>query len=69
MPGGVQMAENAESRVRAGTGLSTLEGRPRGGPEAATAALAPLGGEPPALVMVFATPRYDLPRSWRASAP
>jgi hypothetical protein len=31
------------------------------GQEAAAQAMAPLAGEPPALVLVFATPRFDLP--------
>ncbi len=59
-------------RIRAGTGMSCAQDSGAAGREAAGAALAAyaastalaaggLGGEPPALVMVFTTPRYDLP--------
>jgi len=49
------------ARIRAGTGLSTETDSRKAGEQAARAAVAPLGGEPPALVMVFTTPRYELP--------
>jgi hypothetical protein len=49
-------------QVRAGTGLSGDRDAFEAGRVAATAALAPLAGEPPALVLAFATPRYDLAR-------
>jgi hypothetical protein len=48
--------------VRAGTGLSREADSTRAGRAAATAALGPLGGEKPALVFVFTSPRYDLPQ-------
>lgn len=44
-----------------GTGLSRAERAEDAGREAALAALGTLKGEPPALVIVFTTPRYDLP--------
>ncbi|MDR3570363.1 MAG: FIST N-terminal domain-containing protein [Syntrophobacteraceae bacterium] len=47
-------------KVRAGTGMSTAPEAARAGREAARAALAVLCEEPPALVMVFTTPRYNL---------
>lgn len=48
-------------KTRAGTGVSTGQDSYASGREAALAAVAPLGGEAPALVIVFTTPRYDLP--------
>ncbi len=48
--------------LRAGTGLSREADSHAAGRQAATAALAPLAGEAPALVVVFTTPRYDLPQ-------
>lgn len=48
-------------KVRAGTGLSEARDAVEAGREAATAAVAALAGESPALVIVFTTPRYDLP--------
>jgi hypothetical protein len=48
-------------RVQAGTGKSTAVDSTAAGQEAAHAAIASLLGEPPALVIVFTTPRYDLP--------
>jgi hypothetical protein len=47
-------------KVRAGTGMSGAQDAYTAGREAATAAVAALAGEPPALVIVFTTPRYDL---------
>ena len=47
-------------KVRAGTGMSRARDASEAGREAASAALASLAGEPPALVIVFTTPRYDL---------
>ncbi len=55
------MTEHASPRVRVGTGLSRSKDAFEAGKAAALDAVGPLGGEPPALVMVFATPRYDLP--------
>lgn len=49
-------------KVRAGTGWSTAQDAEDAGREAAVAALGALEGEKPALVMVFTSPRYDLPR-------
>ena len=48
-------------KVRAGTGISKAQDSAEAGKEAAAAAVAALAGEPAALVMVFTTPRYDLP--------
>ena len=48
-------------KIRAGTGLSQVRDAVEAGREAATAAVAGLAGEPPALVIVFTTPQYDLP--------
>lgn len=48
-------------KVRAGTGMSTARDGADAGREAALAAVAGLGGQPAALVIVFTTPRYDLP--------
>lgn len=48
-------------KVRAGTGVSKARDAVEAGREAATAAVAGLAGESPALVVVFTTPRYDLP--------
>ncbi|MDQ1289500.1 MAG: hypothetical protein QG622_3066 [Actinomycetota bacterium] len=54
------------SRLRAGTGNSALADAAAAGREAATAALAGLGGEPPALVIVFASIRYEVEALLRA---
>jgi hypothetical protein len=48
-------------RVSAGTGASTGNDAFESGREAASRAVAELCGEEPALVIVFTTPRYDLP--------
>lgn len=48
-------------KVRAGTGLSTARDALQAGREAAGEALVPLAGAPPALVVVFTTPRHNLP--------
>ena len=48
-------------RARAGTGASELQNAYEAGKQAATSAIAELGGEKPALVLVFSTPAYDLP--------
>jgi hypothetical protein len=50
-----------QAPLRAGTGTSGAEDAFEAGKAAAAAAVARLAGEPPALVMVFTTPRYDLP--------
>ena len=50
-----------EPTLRAGTGVSRAPEGAAAGREAAAAAVAQLGGAPPALVMVLTTPRYDLP--------
>lgn len=49
-------------RLRAGKGSSSLTDAQEAGRAAAAEALAELGGEAPAMVFVFTTPRYDLPR-------
>jgi hypothetical protein len=49
------------SKVRAGTGVSRGRDSRQSGREAALAAVSTLQGESPALVLVFTTPRYDLP--------
>jgi len=49
-----------DQRVRAGTGTSGAREGGTAGREAAEAAVAALGGEAPALVVVYTTPRYDL---------
>jgi hypothetical protein len=56
------MSQVRGSQVRAGTGLSRSADAFEAGRASAVAALAPLAGEPPELVLVFCTPRYDLPR-------
>lgn len=48
------------SNVRAGTGFSREMDAEQAGRAAASAAIAPLHGESPGLVLVFTTPRYDL---------
>jgi hypothetical protein len=48
-------------KARAGTGVSRVQDAFEAGSSAAAAAVASLGGEPPALVMVFTAPRYDPP--------
>lgn len=48
-------------KMRSGTGISRMRDAAEAGREAAAAAVAGLAGEPPALVIVFTTPRYDLP--------
>ena len=48
-------------KMRAGTGISKAREATAAGREAATAAVMGLAGEAPALVIVFTTPRYDLP--------
>ncbi|MEJ2041577.1 MAG: FIST N-terminal domain-containing protein, partial [Desulfosarcinaceae bacterium] len=47
-------------KLRAGTGISTATDASEAGREAAAAATASLGGEPPALVVVFTKPGYNL---------
>ncbi len=49
------------STIVAGTGLSRERDARQAGREAALAAVSGLAGEAPALVVVFTTPRYDLP--------
>jgi hypothetical protein len=46
--------------LRTGIGISKAQDADEAGRAAASAALAELTGEPPALIMVFCTPRYDL---------
>jgi len=48
-------------RARAGTGSSRAQDAFEAGRAAAASAVAGLAGEPPALTMVFTTPRYELP--------
>ena len=48
-------------KIRAGTGFSIANDAVEAGKEAASAAIASLGGESPALFIVFTSPRYDLP--------
>jgi hypothetical protein len=48
-------------KIRAGTGLSVARETVEAGREAASAAMAGLAGETPALIIVFTSPRYDLP--------
>jgi len=48
-------------RVRAGIGVSRAQESLEAGQEAARTAVAALAGEPPALVIVFTTHRYNLP--------
>ena len=48
-------------KIRAGTGMSTAADAAEAGRQAALAAVQALAGKSPALVMVFTTPRYDLP--------
>jgi hypothetical protein len=56
------MEKITQMKVRAGTGKSSkLQDAAEAGREAAAAAVAALDGESPALVVVFTTPRYDLP--------
>ena len=50
------------ARVVAGTGMSRQEDSFEAGRDAARQALSPLGGETPALIMVFTTPRYNIDR-------
>ncbi|MHC1727022.1 MAG: FIST signal transduction protein [Syntrophobacteraceae bacterium] len=47
-------------KVLAGTGMSSAREAIEAGREAASAAVSALAGEPPALVVVFTTPRYNL---------
>jgi hypothetical protein len=54
------VGSGSSSKLRAGTGLSKGKDSFQSGQEAATAALHALQGDAPALVFVFATPRYDL---------
>lgn len=55
------MSTDVHLRVRAGIGTSEDPDARQAGKEAATTALAELGGEPPALVIVYVSVRYDLP--------
>jgi hypothetical protein len=48
-------------KVNSGTGMSRAQEANVAGREAANAAVAALAGEQPALVVVFTTPRYNLP--------
>jgi hypothetical protein len=47
-------------RIQAGTGISKALDAVEAGREAAAAAVSALAGEPPAVIIVFTTPRYDL---------
>ena len=47
-------------KLRSGTGMSMAKDAIEAGREAANTAVAALAGEPPALVIVFTTPRYNL---------
>lgn len=51
----------AAAAIRVGTGACQMKDAYQAGREAASQAVGALGGAPPALVMVFATPRFDLP--------
>ena len=55
------MTDTQTQPVCVGTGMSELKDAFEAGKAAALAAVEPLAGDTPALVMVFATPRYDLP--------
>lgn len=55
------MSEEARPVVHVGTGMSGLKDAFEAGKAAATQAVEPLAGKASELVMVFATPRYDLP--------
>ncbi len=55
------MSEPSPHRIRVGMGLAGAGDAFEAGRTAAAAAKAGLEGEAPALVMVFATPRFDLP--------
>lgn len=49
-------------KIQTGIGISTIRNNAvKAGSEAALAAIAGLAGETPALIIVFSTPRYDLP--------
>lgn len=52
--------ERSDMKVLAGTGMSTSRDAADAGREAAQAAVAGLGGQQPALVIVFTTPKYNL---------
>ena len=54
------MIENSSGRIRAGMGRAGFGGGFEAGRDAAAEAMAGLGGVDPALVLVFATPRFDL---------
>ncbi len=49
-------------KIRAGMGMSSADEAAEAGRQAASAAVKALGDERPALVMVFTSPRYDLPQ-------
>lgn len=55
------MPEHPPARIRAGTGFSGPGDAFEAGRTAAAGAMGGLGGADPALVVVFATPRFDLP--------
>jgi hypothetical protein len=48
-------------KINSGTGFSTANDTITAASEAATAAIAGLNGEPPALIIVYTSPKYDLP--------
>jgi hypothetical protein len=54
-------ARNGKDRVRVGVGASEASGAVAAGRQAATAAVAELAGEPPALVLVYGSVRYRAP--------
>ncbi|MBL8473761.1 MAG: response regulator [Rhodocyclaceae bacterium] len=58
----------SDARIKVGYGWSGLDVASTAGTAAASAALAPIGDLPPALVLVFASVRYDLPELLRAIA-
>jgi len=55
------MSDTTPPRVRVGTGMSGDRDAREAGRVAASVAVEALAGEAPALVVVFATPRYNLP--------
>lgn len=58
---GMGVAMGDAAAVRVGIGTCAMKDAHAAGREAAAAAMAPLAGAAPGLVLVFATPRFDLP--------
>jgi hypothetical protein len=57
----MHLSRNVGMKIKAGSGTSRAQSASEAGREAASKAIVALAGEAPALVIVFTSPRFDLP--------